>query len=427
MSDFFAVAGVTAVLKSMLTNALTSTGVNTAFQTPASVSALSPDLVTTGPEEQPQLNLFMYYTSVNTSYRNADLPSRDRAGNRVSNPPLALNLHYLMSAYGKSELDPEILLAWAMQIFYENPVLTRQTVQSLLTALATAPGATPEMQAVAQTSLASQFELIKITPESLSNEEISKLWMAFDAHYRPTTSYQVSVVLIQESQPFKSNLPVQSRRVLAQPMQGPFIDSVLPQVVATGDVLTISGRGFIGDTPTDTMVSFDGGKPVPADSLQGNVLTIAIPAGLQAGVRSVQVIRNVSFGTPGDPHKGFSSEAALYQLRPTISGLTPNVPLPVTTGTPLVINVKPNVGRTQRAALFIGDYAIQIDSRPAGAPDSSPALTFPIPASFPHTNPPTALPLRLQVDGVDSLLTLDQQSASPTFGQFLPQAQVTGP
>ena len=45
-----------------------------------------------------------------------------------------------MSAYGKTELDPEILLSWAMQIFYENPVLSRQTVQTLLTALAT-PGA----------------------------------------------------------------------------------------------------------------------------------------------------------------------------------------------------------------------------------------------------------------------------------------------
>src|SRR5437879_4186832 len=141
MSDFFAVAGVTAVLKSILTNALTSSGVNMAFATPAFVSALSPDLVPTGADEVPQLNLFMYYASTNSSYRNTNLPSRDSQGNRLSNPPLALNLHYLMSAYGKTELDPEILLSWAMQIFYENPVLSRQTVQTLLTSLAT-PGAT---------------------------------------------------------------------------------------------------------------------------------------------------------------------------------------------------------------------------------------------------------------------------------------------
>lgn len=424
MSDFLAVAGVTAVLKSLLTNALTSSGVNAAFTTPASVSALSPDLVATGADEQPQLNIFMYYASLNPSYRNAGLPSRDSAGNRVSNPPLALNLHYLMSAYGKSELDPEILLAWAMQIFYENPVLSPQTVQSLLTALATSPGASPEMQAVSKTTLATQFELIRIAPESLSNEEISKLWMAFNTHYRPTTSYQISVVLIQETQPFKSNLPVQSRRVKALPLPGPVIDNLSPQSVAAGDILIIAGRNFIGDTPGDTLVSFDGNPPVAPDTVQGNIIRITIPATLQPGVRALRVIRNVLFGSPGDPHTGFSSDPVLYQLRPTITNATP---VAAKVGTPLIVNVTPNVGRAQRAALFIGDYSIQIDSRPTTDPATSGTVTFNIPAGFPFTTPATALPLRLQIDSVDSQLTLDQNPASATFGQFLPQAVVSGP
>jgi len=424
MSDFLAVAGVTAVLKWMLSNALTSSGLNTTFSSPASVSALSPDLVATGADEQPQLNLYMYYASLNASYRNASLPSRDSKGNRVSNPPLALDLHYLMSAYGKTELDPEILLAWAMQIFYENPVLSRSTVQNLLTAMASSPGATPEMQAVAKTTLGSQFELIKIAPEALSNEEISKLWMAFNTHYRPTTSYQVSVVLIEETLPFKSNLPVQSRNVLAQPMQGPTIDSVSPAIVAVGDVLTISGQDFIGDSPADTLVGFDQNPPVLPDTLQGNTIRITIPNSLLPGVRSVRVVRNVRFGTPSDPHTGFSSSPALFGLMPTITNATP---VSAAVGTPLTINVTPNVGRTQQARLFIGDFAIQLDARPPAAPDSSGSLQFNIPANFPHTKPPAALPLRLQVDSVDSKLTLDQNPASPTFGQFLPQAQVSGP
>ena len=424
MSDFLAVAGVTAVLKSILTNALTSSGVNAAFAAPASVSALSPDLVVTGADEQPQLNIFMYYASLNASYRNVGLPSSDSLGNRVSNPPLALNLHYLMSAYGKAELAPEILLAWAMQIFYENPVLSRQTVQALLTALATSPGATPEMQAVAKTTLANQFELIRIAPEALTNEEISKLWMAFNTHYRPTTSYQISVVLIQETQPFKSNLPVQSRNVKALPLPGPVIDSLSPQSVATGDILTIAGRNFVGDTPGDTLVSFDGNPPVPPDTVQGNIIRITIPPALKPGVRAVRVVRNVVFGTPGDPHTGFTSDPALYQLRPTITSATP---VAAKVGTPLIVNVTPGVGRSQRAAVFIGDYSIQLDSRPASAPAVSGTLTFNIPAAFPFTTPATALPLRIQVDSVDSQLTLDQNPASATFRQFLPQAKVSGP
>jgi hypothetical protein len=424
MSDFLAVAGVTAVLKSMLTNALTSSSINAAFSTPAQVSALSPDLVVTGANEVPQLNLFMYYASFNASYRNDNLPARDSSGNRVSNPPLALNLHYLISAYGKAELDPEILLAWAMQILYENPVLSRQTVQTLLTDLAANPGATPEVLAVSKTTLATQVELIRIAPEALSNEEISKLWMAFHTHYRPTTSYQISVVLIEETQPFKANLPVQSRNVKALPLQPPSIDSISPQTVAAGDILTISGRNFIGDFPADTLISFDGGSPVAPDSLQGNTLRIKIPSTLLPGARTVRVVRDIRFGASADTRTGFSSDPALYQLRPTISNVSP---VAAAAGSPLVLNVTPNVGRSQRTALFIGDFSIQNDSRPPSDPATSGTLTFDIPAGFPHTTPATALPLRVRVDGVDSQLTLDPNPGSPTFGQFLPQAAVSGP
>lgn len=424
MSDFFAVAGVTSVLKWLLSNALVSAGLNSAFSTTASVSALSPDLVPTGNGEGPQLNLFMYYASMNASYRNEGLPSKDSSGNRVSNPPLALDLHYLVSAYGKVELDPEILLAWTMLMFHENPLMSRSTVQNLLAAMASSPGATAEMQAVAQTTLADQVELIKIAPEALSNEEISKLWMAFNTHYRPTTSYKVSVVLIQETQPFKSNLPVQRRHVLAVPSQSPAIDAVSPGTIATGGVLTITGRYFVGDSAADTMVAFDDNPPVTPDSVQGNTVRITIPTTLQAGVRTVRVIRNVQFGTPADPHRAFASSPEQFLLMPTITDASP---LAAAVATTLTVHVSPAVGRTQRASLFVGDFAIDLDARPPTDPDTSTALKFNIPANFPHTNPATALPVRLQVDRVQSRLTLDSNSASPTFGQFLPQAKVSGP
>ena len=424
MSDFLAVAGVTSVLKWFLSNALVSAGLNSAFPTAAAVSALSPDLVPTGGSEVPQLNLFMYYASFNPSYRNESLPSKDSRGARVTNPPLALNLHYLVSAYGKNELDPEILLAWAMQMFHENPIVSRQTIQTLLAAMGADPGATPEMQAVSKTTLADQVELIRIAPESLSNEEISKLWMAFDTHYRPTTSYQVSVVLIQETHSFKSNLPVQSRNFKALPSDAPIINNITPGSVAAGDVLTINGRNFIGDSPADTVLAFDDNPPVTPDSIQAGCIRITIPVTLFAGVRTVRVIRNVRFGVPTDPHTGFSSSPAQFLLMPTVTNASP---VAAAVATPLTLNVIPAVGRTQRAALYIGDHAIELEARPQTDPATSATLTFNIPADFAHTNPATGVPLRLQVDRVQSKLTLDNNPASPTFGQFLPQAKVTGP
>src|SRR5208282_1971034 len=105
MSDYLAVGGVSAVLCSLLTSALTSGGPSSILggsTTP--ISAISPDLITTGKGEQPQLNLFMYYASLNPALRNLDLPSKDSSGNSISNPPLAINLHYLVTAYGGTQL-----------------------------------------------------------------------------------------------------------------------------------------------------------------------------------------------------------------------------------------------------------------------------------------------------------------------------------
>src|SRR5262249_52962757 len=137
-----------------------------------------------------------------------------------------------------------------------------------------------------------------------------------------------------------------------------------------------------------------------------------------------RVIRNVQFLTPADPHSAFSSSPAQFLLMPAITDASP---VSVTVATTLTVNVSPAVGRTQRAALYIGDFAIELDARPPTDPATATALNFNIPANFPHTKPPTALPLRLQVDRVQSQLTLDTNSASATFGQFLPQAKVSGP
>ena len=102
MSDYLAVGGVSAVLRSLLTNALTAADRARSSAPRRGITAISPDLIATGADEQPQLNLFMYYVSLNPALRNLDLPSINGQGDQISNPPLALNLHYLVSAYGAS-------------------------------------------------------------------------------------------------------------------------------------------------------------------------------------------------------------------------------------------------------------------------------------------------------------------------------------
>ncbi|MDQ6775592.1 MAG: DUF4255 domain-containing protein [Actinomycetota bacterium] len=408
MSDYLAVGGVSAVLRSMLTNALTSGGPSTVLGTTPGITATSPDLIATGASEQPQVNLFMYYVSLNPALRNLDLPSANGGGQRLSNPPLALNLHYLVSAYGSKQFDPEILLAWAMKVFHDTPVVPPQTIQDALASLS----GSAEAQLIATSTLAQQVEHLRITPETLTTEEIYRLWAAFQAAYRPSTALQVSVVVIQDTEAFTSGEPVQFRNVSVQPLTAPVIDAVSPNMAAAGQQLTITGSNFVGASPADTFVSFDNGTPVPVDTIQSKTVRVSLPASLTAGTRMVRVLRQVSFPpTALVAHPGFSSSPAPFQLIPQITDASP---VQAKGGTVLKLTLSPPVGRGQQAILYIGDTAIPLDDRPLSAPASSPTLNFPIPAS----QPLGTFALRVEIDGAPSALV------PAAGGGFTPQVHV---
>jgi hypothetical protein len=415
MSDYLAVGGVTAVLRSLLTTALTNGGPGVLLGSSSpGITSLSPDLIKTGASEQPQLNIFMYYASINPALRNLDLPSMSAGGGKLSNPPLALNLHYLITAYGANQFDPEILLGWAMQVFHETPVIPPATIQAALTGLLAQ--STPECKLIAASTLPNQVEHIRITPETLTTEEIYRLWAAFQTNYRPTTSYQISVVVIQDTQSCTSNLPVQRRTVSAQPMQVPAIASITPANATAGQLITISGSNFLGDSPADTLVSFDSNAGVAPDVVQGNFVRITLPSTLQAGPRVVRVLRTVTFPGSTVPHSGFSSAPSVFQLLPVIVIPTAQgtTPFAATQDGTFTITVSPAVGSTQQALLNIGNHAIPSDDRPVTGPASSTTLTFRIPATLSVG----LYPLSVSIDGAQSPLAVN------AAGQFTPQVQV---
>ncbi len=114
MSDFLAVAGVSAVLKSILDDALSGSNLSTTLGSAPIVTALAPDRIVVGADEVPQVNLFLYHVNTNRRGATSELPWYDSRGQRVHNAPLPLTLHYFLSTYGKSEFDSEILLGWAI-------------------------------------------------------------------------------------------------------------------------------------------------------------------------------------------------------------------------------------------------------------------------------------------------------------------------
>ena len=136
-----------------------------------------------------------------------NIPSQVMTG-ETGNPPLALNLHYLITAFGKDN-DTTLpyghhLLGKAMSILYDHALLGPEEIRTYTSASFPA------------SDLDKQIERVRITLQPLSLEEISKLWSGLVTQYRLSVGYEVSVMLLDSTQPKKTPLPVLKRRVLSQ-------------------------------------------------------------------------------------------------------------------------------------------------------------------------------------------------------------------
>jgi uncharacterized protein DUF4255 len=437
MSTPAAIAAVTAVLKDLLENGMIETGATTAVGN-VTVTAQAPDRIKV-PEEQSQLNLFLYLVTPNLGWRNADMPTRDTNGDLVNAPLLALDLHYLVSAYGARDFHAEILLGYAMQLLNETPVLTRGAIRLAMQPSGAVNGSTslpPDLQDLSTSGLADQIEMIKIAPSYLTTDEMFKLWMAFQAPYRPTAGYHVSVVLIESASKGKAAPPVRERMVYAVPFRHPVVQEVLSQAPAPPDApflpdqpilagyrLALVGQQLKGGL---TQVLLDGAE-LPAAQVQvaDTRIVFALPADLPAGVHTVQVSQKVpmGLGTPPPPHRGVESQAVPFVLCPAITapvtadvtgGAGPDTPRKGT----VTVKLAPPVGASQRVTLLLNEllpapppphtqpakaYRFAVPPNQPGVPDPTNTLQI----DFDGVLPATYL-VRVQVDGAESPLSADK-------------------
>jgi hypothetical protein len=380
------------------------------------ISAEPPDRIDIGASSPDRLNLFLFQATENQGWRNVGFPTRAANGDRISNPPLALDLHYLLTAYGSADFHAEVLLGHAMFVLHEMPVLTREAIRAAIPV----PPPVTLPNGLTAAELADQIEQIKITPENMSVEELSKIWSALQSQYRPTAVYRASVVLIESRRSIRPTLPVRARNIAVLPFQQPAIDLiqsqsadgepiVAVQPILAGYNLVIDGRRLRGGT---TRVLVDGEEiPVADERITATRIIVTLPATLQPGLHSVQVAHGVDFGSglPSEPHRGVESNVAAFILSPRIT--TPP-PIGAARNTTLTFAIAPPVGRAQRAALLAGDQTLSISARDPAGPDTTPTLDFPIPNDFAIG---THL-LRVQIDGAESPLEVDAsgQFASPT-------------
>ena len=326
MSNALAIAAVTAVLRDLLQNALIDHDV-VASVGEVKVSVTSPGLIVAPADGQvpSQLNLFLYQVLANSGWSNVSQPAHGPKGERLGNPPLALDLRYLLTAYGVSDFDAEILLGYGMQILHETPALPRDAIRTALAPPGPISGSilAPAFQALSAADLADQVEQIKITPVFMNVEEMSQLWSSFQVAYRPSTAYHVSVVLIESKRSTRSTLPVQKYGLYALPFHLPQIDSVSPptglgQPILAGSDLVIRGQRLLGNI---TRLQLDSGELVPAIEDVSDTEICIEPGALQAGVHGLQVIHYIEIGDPPRLHRNANSNIVAFLLHPVVAQL----------------------------------------------------------------------------------------------------------
>jgi hypothetical protein len=396
VSNALAIAAVTATLEAVLEKGVhADPDLND-----TTVTALPPDKAR-GNITSNQLNLFLYQVLPNGAWRNMNVPQQVKSF-ETGMPPLALTLHYLMTAYGRendaSQPFDHHLLGKAMSILYDHALLGPDEIKLAL------PGS----------GLEQQVERVRITLQPLTVEEISKLWTGFATQYRISVGYEVSVALIDSTQPVKTPLPVltrgpQDRGPSAQAnLIPPFpaLDSVVPPKqqpsAKLGDTLTLSGHHLDG---TNVGVLFNNNlwsAPVEVPPLPGGTstqVTVKIPNGpakWPAGFYTMAVLVQ----RPGETYRRTTNQLS-FSLAPSITITPQAAPAGSITFT---VSCSPRIFPGQSVSLLLSDQ--DIPAGPIGAKTATLTFTATLARGDYYA--------RLRVDGVDSLL-VDRSVTPPVF------------
>jgi len=428
MTNPLAVTTVTAAFSHLLKK-----GLDDAAISGVTISNQPPEFNLSGP----RLNLFLYQIDPNGSLRNGDAPFRDDTGRLVRRPVLPLNLHYLLTSFGTGstqaggdQLEAQYILAQAMSYVNDNATLTRPHVREAITSY------TGQYGPLRDSDLDGQVELVKLTPLTISPEDMSKLWTAFAQRYRISVAYQAAVVLIERTRPTRVTPPVRSAQVYAVPIDRPVVEAVAPTGARVGDQIAITGQNLASSE--DVRVRFGATDVVPnqpGDELTARRISVRVPGPARPGPLAVQVVHQRRIGaplTPGQPpplHRGFESNTVVLMVEPTT-----DLPIPPAAARsvgrfnpgqagyqPLRVAVTPPVGSAQRITLLLmpttSGNVIQLAGRTAAGADPNPTVEFVVPLSC-----PTGTYLaQVRIDGAESRLNVPGGATAPNG----PRVQVT--
>jgi hypothetical protein len=334
----------------------------------------------------PRINLFLYRVTENPFLKNQQIPGHGDP-NGYGHPPLSLNLHYLVTAYGLTvaagadlphdDRTAQQLLGSAMRILHDAPIITPALVSDPV--------------------LDGAYEKAKVTLEPLSIEDVSKVWTALNRPYRLSVAYEASLVQIESTEP--DRFP---RRV-GEPPAGPHT-TVIPAVGATIEEMRSSVRpgpyacageevAAIGrNLALADMAATVGGVAATVSSSREDRLTLIVPgdAALTPGVVPVRVTARADLGSPPTPRTIVASNIAALVVMPHVDTATEAGGVVSIEGTKLY-------AAGAECMTLVGDAIVASASYASGSTPQR--IEFPRPAGLAAGT----YPVRVRVNGAEDL------------------------
>lgn len=344
------------------------------------------------------INLFLYRADVNAAWRNMTPPAQGKPGDAAV-PPLALNLEYLISAYGEDEREEvaHFFLGQAMRVLHDIAIVPRKNLFDVLKAA----------------RVHDQIDRITISPRALSIEEISKLWSVFQTQYRVSSAYLVTVVLIDSKVTARAALPVLTRGpgdqgVSAVAAAAAVLDFARPatgySAVRLGEDLVVSGERLdtAGITATVRHRFMPQAQAVAVSPISARELRVTIPAAASApGIAKTwpagMYSLSLTVARPNQPP--WTTNDVGFMLAPSITVAPKTVQPPIATFE-LTAQAIPQVHPSQTVSIFLDDVPFA-PKQPIAAPANADAPTI-LKVDLPGTVQGFHR-VRVRVDGIDSI------------------------
>jgi hypothetical protein len=386
MSDYRAIQGVSSSIRNLLEKFMFLNRPEVAPDDRVAIKIGLPDLENEGR----RVNLFLYHVREAPYLKNQDLPGASSPG-EYGHPPLALDLHYLMTAYAESDEGDQIeahqILGDAMRVLHDHSYLLGDILDP---------------------ALDGSVERAKVTLEPLTVEDVTKVWVALNKPYRLSVGYKVTVVQLQSrlqrSAPgLIAETPGGGPRIVVAPIQRPRIEEALVirqgdpsnrervAYARIGDRLALKGQNLSGDLRI-LLNDVDVTASILSKTASRIELTIPDDAGIQPGPIPVRVAADILLGDPPVPHRGISSNVSAIVLIPRLATLT------VTPGNPPTLDIQGArlFQENKECVTLIGDRVISSSAYTTSVTDH---IVLAAPAGLPAG----AYPVRVRVNGAESI------------------------